>query len=275
MLSFFVFVSSDVFALSLDRDNSLRVNYTVPPRQLGVSGVVSDNTSNLSYYYKSVVSGGMHDFLKDVVKDSAIDVNYIPYDSYSQALQNSKIYSEDRPEVIVGITYDENNLKYLEYLPYPVFVDYLVVVADSRFLPAGFKPTKRDVEDTILRLSSVMPIVQVEDKKLPLLLELSENLILVKKRTVDEAMDFVVSGNGVLVATNSDVQYFLDNNKGKNNVQNLVVYKYPKFNVNYFIAINKKSNLYVQRYNDEMFFIDKLKQNVESVLKKISKVSKD
>ena len=115
----------------------------------------------------------------------------------------------------------------------------------------------------------------MQDKKLPLSPILNEKLIPVEKRTVEDAMDLVVSGNGVLVATNSDVQYFFDNNKDKEKVQNLLIYKYPKFSVNYFMAVNKKSNLYVQKYNDEMLFVDKLKQNVENVLKGITEPSNE
>lgn len=253
----FAFMGGSVIASDF-YNSEVQVNYTVAPSQSELSG-----TLDKKGYTNTKYVGGYHSILQQLATDTNIKFNYLPYDSYNSAIQNTMIYSnEANPEIMLGATFDEDKLKYLDYISYPIYTDFTVIVVNNNFIPLSFRATKGDISETINRLSSSNDIVAVKGYNLDALNFVHHS----EENTTSKAMEKVFLKGSVLVAPYTLVSDYLQNNRGMGGLKSLRIFKYPKSPVNYFLVINKRSNLYKQKYDENTFIIEKLTENLRNYL---------
>lgn len=222
------------FSKSSYSQQSVTVNYTVP---VDMATLNKNYKKEANYYYPTEGVGLSHILLKQIFKNTNIKYNYNVYNSYNEALQASMLYNSSKVlDFIIGITFDEKNNKYLNYIPIPLYQDYLVVVVAKSSYPAGLTPSKNiaemiaglSVDNTPLSITGL----NFEEKNY------GEFKL---EKTVSEAMEKVFRTNAFLVAPWDFVAEYFDKNKMSPNVKTLKVFQYPKNTLSYFIAINKNA----------------------------------
>ena len=244
----------------LVRGADLRIiNYTIMPSIGKLSGYLEGNTS-----YKKNYIGGFHNLAKILFPAEDISLNYIPYNSYDKALQQTMIYnnSDNNPEIILGALFDEDKLEYLEYIPIPIYTDYKVVVLKKENLPSNIGEFKKNLQALIDNLSQNKKGVIIKSQNFKEI----EGKIYDTSNTIDEAMEKVFLENRYLITTWSSISDYIERNKKVGKLNTLSILQYPKNSVYYFIALNKNSKLLSTKTTDGKSFIDDITDKLNLII---------
>ena len=142
----FLMISSLSFAQT---NEPLYIQYTAP---IGMQ-TLNPNIKSNKNYYNSTSYGASHSILNEIFKNTNVKTKYTPYSNYNEALQTSMLYlSNNTPDIIIGITFDENNLEYLDYISQPIYTDNIVLVIDKSYIPNN-NAISKDLFETISQLS--------------------------------------------------------------------------------------------------------------------------
>lgn len=249
LLLFFIFKSSYLLAA-----DDIVLTYTVVPNQSFLSGKLDKGSKYI---------GGYHSLIKELTKDMNITLKYIPYSDYNKSIQNTMIYNPSKnPEIILGNFFDEEKSKYLYYLDYPIYEDYMVLVANKEFLPKDFKPVKGDLEGSLTQLLKTNNLLQITGQTFPITLDMAYKT----EDIIEIAMENVFINGNFLITSYMTISDYLERNKGTQKLNSLIIFKYPNIKTNYFIGINKKSKLFTLKYNEDSFMLDKLKENLKNLI---------
>ena len=244
----------------LVRGADLRIiNYTIMPSIGKLSGYLEGNTS-----YKKKYIGGFHNLAKTLFPAEDISLNYIPYNSYDKALQQTMIYnnSDNNPEIILGALFDEDKLEYLEYIPIPIYTDYKVVVLKKENLPSNIGEFKKNLQALIENLSQNKKGIIIKSQNFKEI----EGKIYDTSNTIDEAMEKVFLENRYLITTWSSISDYIERNKKVGKLNTLSILQYPKNSVYYFIALNKNSKLLSTKTTDGKSFIDDITDKLTLII---------
>ncbi|MBR1544649.1 MAG: hypothetical protein IJ638_01745 [Alphaproteobacteria bacterium] len=238
------------------------VNYTVIPNAKILSG--SFDPSN---FYVRDVSGGFHNIIKEIVKDTNIKPNYINYDDYFFALENTIIYSPSNPEIMVGATFSEDATKYLDYVSVPVFKDSLVLVVNKNDLKK--ENVFSDSPEIDVKKLSIPPVF-IKGLKVPYF----KQKLFEEYKTVESAMEEVFLHSKVLLTSKTLVDKYLDKNSNIDKINNLKVIEYKDFPIYYFFVINKKSGLFTTKFDEDHFISDIIFERLQNMINnnEISKI---
>ena len=114
-------ILSTIFALITNTSfaqESFTINYTAP---IGMQIFNPNKTNNKNIYNTNNVSGASHSIIQEIFKNTNVILRYIPFNNYNETIQYSMKYlSQDNLDLVIGITFDEENLKYLNYIPTPM-----------------------------------------------------------------------------------------------------------------------------------------------------------
>ena len=235
-------------------DDSITLTYTVAPSQSFLSGKLDRGTKYI---------GGYHSLIKELTKDMNITLKYIPYSDYNKAIQNTMIYNPSKtPEIILGNFFDEDKTPYLYYFDYPIYQDYMVFIANKEFLPKDFKPIKGDLENSIYSLLNSNIPLQITGQVFPITLDIPYKT----EDNIEKAMENVFVNGNFLITTYTTISDYLEKNKETSKLNSLIIFKYPNITANYFMGINKKSELFTTKYDEDNFMIDKIKENLKHLV---------
>lgn len=249
------FILSFLFNTSVFAIRETVVNYTVIPEANGLSGVPKDS-------YSKTLVGGFHNLMQELLKDTNISINFIGYDNYFSALENTTVYSSiSNPEIMLGATFSENYTKYLDYVSVPIFNDTLVLVANKKSIPEKFNFTD-DFDGDIKKLSPVF--CGVKGINIPYL----KNTKLDEYKTIDSAFEEVFLNNKILIAPKTLVDKYMEKNSGSVKLKNLKVIVYKNFPIYYFFVINKKSSLFTTKFDEDNFITDILFKRLQEMIDK-------
>ena len=235
-------------------DSGISLTYTVAPSQSFLSGKLDRGSKYI---------GGYHSLIKELTKDMDITLKYIPYSDYNKAMQNTMIYNPSTtPELIIGNFFDEDKTAYLYYFDYPVYQDYIVLIANKDFLPKDFKPIKGDIETSIFQLLKTNTPLQINGQIFPITLDIPYQT----EDNIEKAMEKVFINGNFLITSYTTISDYLEKYKGALKLNSLMIFKYPNITTNYFMGINKKSELFTLKYDENNFMIDKLKENLKNLI---------
>ena len=248
LILFFVSINSfPVFC------NDTIINYTISPDQ---------NFLNGKYDKDNKFIGGYHSLIKKIMKDMNIELRYIPYDNYNKSVQNTMIYNpKTNPEIMIGNFFEEKNTKYLYYLPTPIFEDYIVVVANKNFISNSFKYIKGDLDNTLIQLLDKNILLKIDGQNFPDIKKYPS----LYEYNINTAMEKVFTQGNILITTFINISDYIEKNKGTKKLDSLIIYKYPEKTIPYFLTINKQSNLFIDKYNENNFMIDKIEENLKNL----------
>lgn len=224
------------------------VNYTIPPSGKDISGVLTND---------KIYTGGLHDVIKKLTETLNINLNFLHYENFNKAIQNTIVNNKDSAEIIVGIPYDEKLLKYLDYISFSVFNDFPVIVYDKTQIPK-IKPSKT-IEKTLNILKEKGKFITLNNYNLSYNKFSNLNL-----NNVSEIFDKVFNDKYIFITTDSILNGYLETEKNKDNFQNLVIIKYKKIKIPLFIAVNKNSSFYHRKYNETKTFFNILNDSVKN-----------
>ncbi len=226
-------------------------NYTVLPAAKGLSGVLKDN----------IATGGFHNIIKEITKDTNLVPKFIEYEDYDSAIQNTLIYTSiSNPEIILGATFSEDNIKYLDYVSVPIYKDYFVLIANKETVNK-FKFSK----DLISDLKNInLQLVSIKGFKIPY----SSKKYIKEYKNTNMAMEEVFVNNNMLLVPKTLLDYYLEKNKNSKELSNLKIIEYKDFPIYYFFAVNKKSNLYTMKYDENHFISDYLFEKLQDNINK-------
>ena len=163
-------------------------------------------------------------YIKELTKDMNITLKYIPYSDYNKSLQNTMIYNPSKnPEIILGNFFDEEKSKYLYYLDYPIYEDYMVLVANKEFLPKDFKPVKGDLEGSLTQLLKTNNLLQITGQTFPITLDMAYKT----EDIIEIAMENVFINGNFLITSYMTISDYLERNKGTQNCTQY--YHYNKY----------------------------------------------
>ncbi|MBD5398183.1 hypothetical protein HDR60_01595 [bacterium] len=252
-----IFVKDFSFA----QNSTVNISYTAP---IGMQ-TLNPNISANKNYYNTNVNGAIHSILSEIFKNSNAKLTYTPFNNYNDSLQASMLHlSSQTFDLIIGITFDENNLNYLNYIPQPIYTDNIAIVINNSNI--GDKGTlTKDLFETISNLSKKNEAVTIENLNLFL-----PNLSSHKIRDINTAMETILNTKTFLIIPMELIVGYLKENQTNPRVKNLKILKYPE-NVNYLIAINKNKTQEKIKENNQLYslqeFIEtKLNGMIESKL---------
>lgn len=223
----FLMISSLSFAQT---NEPLYIQYTAP---IGMQ-TLNPNIKSNKNYYNSTSYGASHSILNEIFKNTNVKTKYTPYSNYNEALQTSMLYlSNNTPDIIIGITFDENNLEYLDYISQPIYTDNIVLVIDKSSIPNN-NTISKDLFETISQLSQTNNAIELEGFTIPNL-----QLSSIKIANINSAMETIFNNKSFLISTMEFVNDYLNDNKNNPKIKSLKIIKYPN-KVNYFMALNKK-----------------------------------
>ncbi len=207
------------------------IRYTAP------SNMLTLNQKNTGNYYMNIETGASHIILKEIFKNTKINLTYNVYNSYNENIENSKLYltSSNILDLIIGIPFDENNLEYLNYIPTPILNDYMVIAIDKNSITDKTQITK-DLNETITNLTKTNPSITINGLNLPLLPP-----IIYKGKDITSAMEKVYNEKYFLITPWEFMGSYIKNNKDNKNLKTIQILKYPKNQIQYLIAINKNT----------------------------------
>lgn len=207
----------------------VNITYTSP---IGMN-TLNPNTSENKNYYNTNFNGATHSILSEIFKNSNAKLTYTPFENYNDALQASMLHlSPETLDLIVGITFDENNLDYLNYIPQPIYTDNIVIVIDNKNI--GEKGTlTKDLFETISNLSRNNKAITIENLNINL-----QNISSYKIKDINTAMETILNTKTFLITPMELIIGYLKDNQTNPKVKNLKILKYPE-TINYLIALNK------------------------------------
>ena len=229
-------------------DTDLLLNYTINPNLIEISDTKKiNNKDNFPVPFDNL--------LKNTTADLKLNLQFSPYTNYNEALQNTIINTTNNPELILGIVFDENNLKYLDYIPYAVYEDFVTIIFNKKYIN-NFKASK-NLNNTINSLISVGKIVGINI--------INKSLYTKFYNNIDIAMSDILNGPYILLTTWKNIQNYININD-KNKLKDISILQYNKHKIPYFIAVNKNSNLYKQKFDENTSFFQKFSNNLKDYL---------
>jgi hypothetical protein len=245
-------ILSTIFALITNTSfaqESFTINYTAP---IGMQIFNPNKTNNKNIYNTNNVSGASHSIIQEIFKNTNVILRYIPFNNYNETIQYSMKYlSQDNLDLVIGITFDEENLKYLNYIPTPIYTDNIVIVIDKNFIPDDKSLTKNIIE-TISNLSKTNQLYTLEKFNLHI-----PNISSINEIDINQIMEKVFNNKTFFITTMDFIKGYINDNQNNPKIKNLKILKYPN-NVHYLIALNKnktqeKINFEKQLYTLEEF----------------------
>ena len=253
-----LFILSFLFNTSVYSDSKVQVNYTVIPQAKGLSG----KPNNYGYFSKKT-EGGFHNIMAEIAKDTNIDASFINYDDYYSALTNTTIYSPmTNPEIMLGATFSEEATKYLDYVSVPIFTDYLVLVVNNKFNEKDFKFSS-DFPSDVKNIKS--QVIGLKGFDIPYLKNKNIKQFEYYK-TVDLALEEVFLNNKVFIVSKVLLDEYLEKNKDSEKIKSLNILEYKDFPIHYFFVINKKSSLFLTKFDEDNFFTDILFKKLQELI---------
>lgn len=245
-------ILSTIFALITNTSfaqESFTINYTAP---IGMQIFNPNKTNNKNIYNTNNVNGASHSLLQEIFKNTNVILRYIPFNNYNETVQSSMKYlSQDNLDLVIGITFDEENLKYLNYIPTPIYTDNIVIVIDKNFIPDDKSLTKNIIE-TISNLSKTNQLYTLEKFNLHI-----PNISSINEIDINQIMEIIFNNKAYFITTMDFIKGYINDNQNNPKIKNLKILKYPN-NVHYLIALNKnktqeKINFEKQLYTLEEF----------------------
>ena len=245
-------ILSTIFALITNTSfaqESFTINYTAP---IGMQIFNPNKTNNKNIYNTNNVSGASHSIIQEIFKNTNVILRYIPFNNYNETIQSSMKYlSQDNLDLVIGITFDEENLKYLNYIPTPIYTDNIVIVIDKNSIPDNKSLTKNIIE-TISNLSKTNQLYTLEKFNLHI-----PNISSINEIDINQIMEKVFNNKTFFITTMDFIKGYINDNQNNPKIKNLKILKYPN-NVHYLIALNKnktqeKINFEKQLYTLEEF----------------------
>ncbi len=225
------------------QSSKINMSYTAP---IGMQTLNPNTPENKNLYNKNF-SGAAHSIISEIFKNTNVNLNYIPYDNYNSALQASQLHlSQNTLDFIIGITFDENTLKYLNYIPHPIYTDNIVIIVDNSHIKDKSILTK-DLYETISNLSRNNIAITIDNLDMNL-----HPFQSFKEKDVATAMETVFNKNTFLILPFEMALSYLQDNKSNPKVKTLKILKYPN-QVNYFIALNKNKTQEKIKHEGEMY----------------------
>ena len=245
---------------SFAQNSTINISYTAP---IGIQTLNPNKSSNKNYYNTNY-NGAAHSIISEIFKNTNTKLNYIPYTNYNEALQASMLsLSNPSIDLIIGITFDENNLDYLNYIPIPIYNDNIAIVINSSNVEDKNILTK-DLFETISKLSRKNKPISIENLNMNLP---SINTLPIKD--INTAMETILNTKTFLITPLELVIDYLTENKTNPRVKNLKILKYSN-SIPYLIAINKNKTHEKITLNGEIFT---LKDLIETRLNEIIKTN--
>jgi hypothetical protein len=213
------------------------VKYTAPPAMASLNSQASGSSS----YYGQGGLGAFHVLVAKIFDGSGVAYQYAPSDSYNMAVQNVMLYDRaaypnDKIDFAIGVAFDEDNLKYLDYVPVPVYADFLSMVVDSAVIGAGFKPA-REMDAAAAELMGVASPVALTRLRL----DIADALSSARVERMGDAIEAVLTDRRFLIAPWSFVENYLALGASNPKIKSLQILKYRKRKVMYFVALSRKA----------------------------------
>ena len=249
------FILSFLFNSQIFSASEIVVNYTVIPDTKNLSG----EPDKYGQFSKGT-TGGFHNLISELFKDTKISTSFLSYDSYFSALENTTVYpSSSNPEIMLGVTFSEDYTKYLDYVSVPIFTDKLVLVANKKDLPAKFKFSD-NFEKDIKNLN--LDIALVKGLNIPYLKFKNFS----EYKTPDSAFEQVFLNNKVFITSKTLIDKYFEKNKDSKKLNNLEVIGYKDYPIYYFFVINKKSSLFTTKFDENNFITDILFKRLQDII---------
>lgn len=259
ILFLLLFFSS--FNMTYSQNNTLGqkivVNYTIPPNMAGISGILNND---------KIYTGGLHEIIAALTKTLNINLNVLHYESFDKTIQNTIINNKNSPAIIVGIPYDEKLLKYFDYISFPIFNDFLVLVYDKTQI-SKIK-TGKTIDETLNILKQKGKFLTLANFNIPY--KIFENVSL---NNTSEIFNKVLNDKYIFITTDSILNGYMETETNKNKFQNLVIIKYKKIKIPLFIAVNKNSHFYHKKYNETKTFFNVLTDSVKNYVNETNQKS--
>ena len=194
-LFLFVFFSTLNISYSQnDISQKVILNYTIPPNSEDISGIL---TNEKNY------TGGLHDILDRLTEPLNINLNFLHYDSFEKSVQNTIINDKNSPELIAGIPFDQNLLQYFEYISFPVFNDYPVIVYDKTKI-AKIKAGKT-INETLNILKPMGNFITLNNFYLPYNNYSNESF-----NDIKEIFEKILSDKNIFITTNGILNSYIE-----------------------------------------------------------------
>ncbi len=224
------------------------VNYTIPPNMKGISGALNQD---------KIYTGDLHTVTEKLTQPLNIKLNFLFYDSFEKTIQNTIINDKNSAELIVGIPFNEKLLKYFDYIPFPIFNDFLVLVYDKTKV-SKIKPAKT-IEESLNTLKDKGNFITLSNYNLPY-----NNFSNINFNNIDEIFNKILNDKYIFITTNSVLNGYLETEQNKTKFQTLVITKYKKTKIPLFIAVNKNSAFYYKKYDETKTFFNVLTDAVKN-----------
>lgn len=212
---------------------AMPVKYTAPPAMASLNARVPGAPAY------SAGAGAFHALVSRIFDGADVELAYAPSDSYNMAVQNTMLYKragapDDGIDLVVGIAFDEDNLKYLDYVPVPVYEDFLAIAVDVRSFGAGF--VSSSVLDTAVMnvMREARPVAVLK-----LRLDVADAIGAERFARVEDAFEAVFTLRKFLVAPWSFVEGYISAGASNPRVKSLRLFRDAKRKVAYFVAIGK------------------------------------
>ncbi|MDR2098653.1 MAG: hypothetical protein LBO78_01350 [Rickettsiales bacterium] len=208
--------------------------FSAPPSMAGLNIVFSRG-----YYGRA--GGAIHNLAARIFEGTEAKPVYADKesDSYNLAVQTAMLGSASMysgTDFVAGAAFDEDNLAFLDYIPAPIYEDFLAIVADKKGVPPDFKPTK-EIDSTIMSLMPSLRPAGIAGMNLGI----SDKTFARKFDKMSEAMEAAFAGRYFVIAPWSMVAGYLETNGGNPKASSLLVMKFQKRRIYYFIAVGKAS----------------------------------
>jgi hypothetical protein len=203
---------------------------------------LNSQASGSSSYYGQGGLGAFHALVARMFDGSGVAYQYVPSDSYNMAVQNVMLYDRaaypnNDMDFVVGVVFDEDNLRYLDYVPPPVYADFLAIVVDSGTIGAGFKPA-REIDAAVAGLmGAASPLALAR-----LRLDIAGAIGAARVERMGDAVESVLTGRRFLIAPWSMVENYLALGGSNHRIKSLQVFKYRKRKVEYFVAVSRRAS---------------------------------
>ena len=252
-----IFFIISFFFSALSYAESMKVNYTVIPMANGLSGDVESS----SYFIKNV-NGGFHNIISEITKDSGITLNFLSYNDYFSALQNTTIYSpNNNPEIMLGATFSEDITRYVDYVSVPIYSDSTMIVFNKKTSDKDLK-FSNILDDDLKNIKS--NIVVIKGINIPYL----KGKNFEEYKTVNTAMEEVFRNNKILICPKALFDKYIQKNKGTENINFLQSVEYKDSPIHYFIILNKKSLIFKEKVDENHFISDVIFERLQNLIDK-------
>jgi hypothetical protein len=208
--------------------------YSAPPMTGGL------NRTEKRGYSAGSATGALHELALKIFEGTGTRPQYsaAASASYNMAVQNAMLAgsTQNGADFVLGAAFDENNLKFLDYIPVPIYDDFLTLVVAKSSIPAGFTPG-REIDAAIAALSQSASPVGIAGLRL----DVPEQTLKKKFEKMTDAMESIFTERSFLIAPWSFVSGYLSADMGGPRAENLLVLKFQKRRSPYFLAVGRGS----------------------------------